>query len=471
MPPSPSGSKPDVIIIGTGQAGVPLATRLAAAGRRVVIIERGNAGGTCVNAGCTPTKKLVASARAAPVARTSQRLGIHVGEVTVDFAAVMARKDAMVRRWRAGVERRLAAGGEHLRLIRGHARFVGPRTVEVDGERHEASQVVINVGARPAIPEFPGLAGVGYLTSTSALELTELPRRLLILGGGYVACEMGQMFRRLGAEVALVAPAARLLPREDEAASEALAGVFRAEGIALELGRRVAEVARASGDVELRLTAGQGRVDVAGASLRGSHLLVATGRTPNTNDLGCAAGNVALDARGRVIVDERYETSEPGVFAVGDCVPGPQFTHVSWDDHRVLFEILAGRPARRRTDRIVPYTVFTDPQVAGVGLTEQAARERGLEIEVAAMPFGNIARAIETDETAGVVKIVIDARSERVLGACVVGVDAGELIHVFSALMQAGGSARAIVDGEFAHPTFAEGLQTTLMKLPRYALS
>jgi pyruvate/2-oxoglutarate dehydrogenase complex dihydrolipoamide dehydrogenase (E3) component len=468
MLPSPSGPKPDVIIIGTGQAGVPLATRLAAAGKRVVIVERGNAGGTCVNAGCTPTKTLVASARAAHVARTSQRLGVHVGEVAVDFAAVMARKDAMVRRWRAGVERRLAAGGEHLRFVRGHAHFVGPRTIDVNGERHEASQVVINVGARPALPEIPGLADVGHLDSTSALELTDLPRRLLILGAGYVACEMGQVFRRLGAEVALVAPSARLLPREDEAASEALAGVFRDEGIELMLGRHVAEVARANRGVQLRLTANKG--DEGGASLRGSHLLVATGRTPNSNDLGCEAGNVALDAQGHVIVDERYETSERGVFAVGDCVPGPQFTHVSWDDHRVLFEILAGRPSRRRTDRLVPYTVFTDPQVAGVGLSEQAARERGLEIEVATMPFGNIARAIETDETAGVVKIVIDAKSERVLGACVVGVDAGELIHVLSALMQAGGSARAIVDAEFAHPTFAEGLQTTLMKLPRYAL-
>src|SRR5450432_3254354 len=456
---------PDVIIIGTGQAAVPLATRLADAGKSVAIVERGNAGGTCVNAGCTPTKTLVASARAAHVARTSERLGVRVGEVAIDFAAVMARKDAIVGRWRAGIERRLA-GSERIRFVRGHACFVGPRSVEVNGERIEADRVVINVGARPAVPAIEGLAGAGALTSTSALELKELPRRLLILGAGYIACELGQVFRRLGAEVTLVAPSARLLPREDEAVSEALAGVFRAEGIVLELGKHVAEVVPANRGVELRLTADPG--GAGGASLRGSHLLVATGRTPNTNDLGCTAGNVALEASGHVIVDERYETSERGVFAVGDCVPGPQFTHVSWDDHRVLFEILAGRPARKRTDRFVPYTVFTDPQVAGVGLSEQAARERGLTIEVATMPFGAIARAIETDETAGVVKIVIDAKSERVLCASIVGVDAGELIAVFSALMQAGGSARAIVDGEFAHPTFAEGLQTTLMKLPRF---
>jgi pyruvate/2-oxoglutarate dehydrogenase complex dihydrolipoamide dehydrogenase (E3) component len=288
-----------------------------------------------------------------------------------------------------------------------------------------------------------------------------------VVGAGYVACELGQLFRRLGAEVTLVAPSARLLPREDPALSEALTGVFRAEGIGLQLGKRVVEVSRTGADVELRVEASGG----GSGSVRGSHLLVAAGRTPNTGDLGCAPGNVALDAQGHVLVDERYQTSQPGVFAVGDCVPGPQFTHVAWDDHRVLHEILSGRPARKRTERLVPYTIFTDPQVAGVGLSEQAARERGLDIEVAEMPFGNIARAIETDETAGVVKIVLDARTERLLGAFVVGVDAGELIHVFGVLMQAGASARAIVDAEFAHPTFAEGLQTALMKLPRYALS
>jgi pyruvate/2-oxoglutarate dehydrogenase complex dihydrolipoamide dehydrogenase (E3) component len=303
--------------------------------------------------------------------------------------------------------------------------------------------------------------------SSTALALTELPARLLILGAGYVACELGQVFRRLGAEVTLIGRSPRLLHREDEVVSAALTEVFRAEGIGLELGRQVTAVARSEADLEVGLAAAPG----SGAStLRGSHLLVAMGRTPNTADLGCAAGNVALDEHGKVIVDERYETSEAGVFAVGDCVPGPQFTHVSWDDHRVLFEILSGRAARKRTERLVPYTVFTDPQLAGVGLSEQEARRRGLEIEVAVLPFGNIARAIETDETAGVIKVVLDARTERVLGAFIVGADAGELMAVFSVLMGAGASARAIVDGELAHPTFAEGLQTALMKLPRYAL-
>jgi pyruvate/2-oxoglutarate dehydrogenase complex dihydrolipoamide dehydrogenase (E3) component len=319
--------QPDVIIIGTGQAAPPLAARLAAAGRRVVVIERAKPGGTCVNAGCTPTKTLVASARAAHVVRTSARLGIRSAPPDVDFAAVMARKDAMVQLWRAGVERRLASAGENLRFVRGHARFVGPRAVEVAGERLEAPQVTINVGARPAVPDLPGLAGVGALSSTSALDLAELPTRLLVLGAGYVACELGQIFARLGAEVTLVGRDAHLLPREDPAASEALEGALRAEGVRLVLGAPTARVARADGGVELFL-AGDGAGAAAGP-LRGSHLLVATGRTPNTHDLGCEAGNIARDASGHIVVDERYQTSQPGVFAVGDCTPGPQFTHVS----------------------------------------------------------------------------------------------------------------------------------------------
>jgi pyruvate/2-oxoglutarate dehydrogenase complex dihydrolipoamide dehydrogenase (E3) component len=456
---------PDVIIIGTGQAGVPLATRLAAAGKTVLIAEKGNPGGTCVNVGCTPTKTLVASARAAHVARTAGRFGVRTGAVAVDFSAVMARKNEIVARWRAGVEKRLAGAGERLRLLRGHARFVGPRAIEVNGERYQAEQIVLNVGARPALPDIPGLSDVPYLDSAALLDLKALPERLLILGAGYIACEMGQMFRRFGSEVSLCAPSARLLPRETPAVSEALAGVFEAEGIQLALGKHVTRAARTKGGIELQLSNGEG------APLTGSELLVATGRTPNTHDLGCDAGQIELDANGYVRVDERYQTSQAGVFAVGDCVPGPQFTHVSWDDHRVLFDILMGRAARVRSERLVPYTVFTDPQVAGVGLSAPAARAQGLEVEVASMPFGNIARAIETDETAGIVELVLDARSERILGASVVGVDAGELIHVFSVLMQAKATARAIVDAEFVHPTFAEGLQTAVMQLPRYALS
>lgn len=474
----------DVIVIGSGQAGVPLAVRLAQAGKRVLIVERGLAGGTCVNNGCTPTKTMIASARAAHVARSAGRLGITVHDVQVDLPAIVARKDAMVTRWRQGVEHRLVSAGENLRFVRGHARFVAPRTIDVAGERHHADKVVINVGGRPALPAIDGLEKVAHLTSTDILNLRVLPRHLVILGGGYIGCEMGQMFRRFGAAVTIVQSQPRLLPHEDQDVSQSLEDVFRTEGLTLALGKRAHEITAADSGGEVTVTVrdvARGR-EIAGASvptgvsqqqLRASHVLVATGRRPNTDDLGCQAGEVELDDDGYVSVDEHYQTSAAGVFAVGDCTPGPQFTHVAWDDHRVLFDILAGRPARARGERVVPYAVFTDPQVAGVGLSEGQARERGIAVEVARMPFGNIARAIETDELAGLVKVLIDSRSDRVVGARIVGVDAGELIHIFSALMQsnASASARAIVDGEFVHPTFAEGLQTALMKLPRYALT
>jgi pyruvate/2-oxoglutarate dehydrogenase complex dihydrolipoamide dehydrogenase (E3) component len=452
----------DVVVIGSGQAGVPLATRLAAAGKKVLLAERGALGGTCINTGCTPTKTLVASARAAHVARTARRLGVHAGEVRVDFAAVMARKDAIVRQWQEGVARRLAAAAPNLRLVRGHARLVGARVVEIGGERHRADVVVLNVGARPVEPPIPGLASVPWLDNRRVMELPALPAHLVVVGGGYIGCEFAQLYRRLGAEVTVVEPGPHLLSHEDAEASEAIEGVFRAEGIALRLGTRAEAVSGGPGRVEVRLSGG--------ASVQGSHLLVATGRRPNTDDLGCEAAAVALDRRGFVTVDDRFATSAAGIFAVGDCTGGPQFTHTAWDDHRILYDVLAGRPGRGRKDRLVPYTAYTDPQVAGVGLTERDARDRGVPYEVATMPFGHVARAIETDEPAGTMKVLVDPATERIVGASIVGAEAGELIHVFAALMQAGAPARAIVEMEAVHPSFAEGLQSLVMRLPRYAL-
>jgi pyruvate/2-oxoglutarate dehydrogenase complex dihydrolipoamide dehydrogenase (E3) component len=453
----------DVIVIGTGQAGVPLAARLAAAGRRVLIAEAAALGGTCVNNGCTPTKTMVASARAAHVARGALRLGVHTGPVTVDLGAVVDRKDAIVRRWRDGVRKRLEGAGERLRLVESRARFVGPREVEVGGERHRAEVVIINVGCHPKVPPIPGLEGVSWLDNSSVMALRTLPQHLVVLGGGYIGCEFAQMFRRFGAEVTVVEGAARLLGQEDVETSAALEEVFRNEGLHLELGAHAKEVQGAAGGIRVRLDNGR---DVAG-----SHLLVAVGRRPNTRDLGCESAGIALDERGFIPVDDGYRTSAEGVYAVGDVTPGPQFTHASWDDHRLLFERLMGRGTRGRGDRLVPITAFTDPPLARVGLTEQEAKAQGLAYEVARMPFGHIARAIELDETAGTMKILIDPRSERILGASVVGLEAGELIHVFVVLMQAGATARALVDAECVHPTFAEGLQSLVMKLPRYALS
>jgi pyruvate/2-oxoglutarate dehydrogenase complex dihydrolipoamide dehydrogenase (E3) component len=454
----------DVLIVGSGQAGVPLAARLAAAGRRVVLFERSELGGTCVNVGCTPTKTMVASARAAHVARTARRLGVETGEVKVDLAAVVDRKDAIVRRWREGVERRLQNAGDRLRVVRGHARFVGPRTMEVGTERFVANVVVLDVGARPRVPAVPGLDSIGALDNASILALREVPRHLVVVGGGYVGCEFGQMFRRFGADVTIVGHAEHLLGREDADVSSALEDVFRGEGIALELAATIVGVERrADGQTGLRLASGK--------EVAGTHVLVATGRDPNTDDLGCDAAGVKLDARGFIVTDDAYATTAEGVYAVGDVTGGPQFTHTSWDDHRILFERLQGRPARTRSERHVPFTVFTDPQVAGVGPTEREARARGSKVEVATMPFASIARAIEVDELAGTMKVLIDPDSERVIAARVVGAEAGELIHVFVALMEAEASARAIVNAEFVHPSFTEGVQSLVMTLPRFALS
>jgi pyruvate/2-oxoglutarate dehydrogenase complex dihydrolipoamide dehydrogenase (E3) component len=458
----------DVIIIGSGQAGVPLATRLAAAGKRVLLAERAELGGTCVNTGCTPTKTMIASARAAHVARTAGRLGVHAGDVRVDLAAVVARKDAIVRQWRDGIANKLRQAGERLLVRHGHARFVGAREIEVAGERHRADVVVIDVGARPVVPPIPGLDAAPWLDNRRAMELVDLPEHLLVLGGGYIGCELAQMFRRFGARVTVIDTAAHVLAREDDEVSTAIEGVFRDEGIALELGAKVSRVDAGGGG------AADGGVAVTldgGKRLQGSHLLVAVGRRPNTDDLGCDAAGVELDRHGHVIADDHYRTTAEGVFAVGDVIEQPQFTHVAWDDHRILYDVVMGRAPRGRSGRHIPYTAFTDPQVAGVGMTEREARAAGVRHEVATMPFGWIARAIEVDEKAGVMKLLIDPDTERVLGAFLVGAEAGELIHELVALMQAGASVRAIVDAQAVHPTFAEGVQSLVMKLPRFALT
>ncbi len=468
----------DVIIIGAGQAGSPLARRLAGDGKRTLLVERKHVGGTCVNVGCTPTKTMVASARAAHVARGAARLGVRVEDVRVDLGAVVDRKDEVVRSFRDGLGERLEKT-ENLTLVDGEARFVGPDEIEIDGARDRGGTFVVNAGARPSIPPIPGLDQVDWLDSTSIMELRQLPEHLVVLGGGYIGCEFGQMFRRFGSEVTIVNRGPHLLDREDEDISKAIEGVFRDEGISLRLEAAAKGVSRRGA---VRTAVGAARAKGAkgnrvvlefheGPPIEGTHLLVAVGRVPNTEDLGCEAAGIELDKCGFIRVDDSYRTSAEGVYAVGDVTGGPQFTHTSWDDHRILYDILQGKNGRGRSDRLVPYSVFTDPQVARVGLSEREAKEKGIACEVATLPFGSIARAIELDETAGTMKVLLDPETERVLGAAIVGVEAGELIHIFVTLMQAGASARAIVDAEAIHPTLAEGVQSLVMVLPRYKVS
>lgn len=453
----------DVVVIGAGQAGSPLAARLAEAGMRTLLVERAQLGGTCVNVGCTPTKTMIASARAAHVARTAARLGVHAENVRVDWPAIVARKDRLVEQWRGSVARRLGRAGERLTVLHGHARFIAERQIQVNDRRFGAERFVINAGARPVAPSIPGLDSVAWLDNARAMAIPRLPDHLVVLGGGYIGCEFAQMFRRFGAAVSLVQRGERILDREDAEISEAVQSVFHAEGIALHLGAEAAALEPVIGGVRLVLANG--------ATIDGSHLLVAVGRQPNTGDLGCDHGGIELDDRGFVRVDRNYGTSADGVYAVGDVTGGPQFTHAAWDDHRILFDHLLGNGGRDRDDRLVPYTIFTDPQVAGVGITERQAKASGQPYDLAAMPFGNIARAIETDETAGIIRILIEPSTDRILGAHIVGAEAAELIHVFALLMRASGTARDLVNAEMVHPTFAEGLQSAVMKLPRFTLS
>ena len=346
----------DALVVGAGQAGVPLAVALARAGRRTAMVERAEVGGCCINVGCTPTKTLVASARVAALAARAAEYGIEVAPPRTRWSAVRDREQGVVRQFRAGGERRLREAG--VTLLRGEARFVGPRRLRVTGpdgtaEEHEAPVVVLDVGGRPRRPDLPGLDSVPALDSSSILTLGPFPERLLVLGGGYIALELGQVFRRLGAEVTIVESAPRLAAREDEEVSDQLADILRAEGIRVHLGARAARVSPASGGVRLELADG--------TALEGTHLLVAVGRTPNTDALDCPAGGVALDAHGFIRVDERLRTSAEGVYATGDVTGAPQFTHVSYDDYRVLRAVLLDGAPRSPVGRLVPYTLFTDP--------------------------------------------------------------------------------------------------------------
>jgi len=448
----------DAIVIGSGQGGNPLAEALAGAGRRVAMIERKHVGGTCVNEGCTPTKTMVASARIAYLARRASDYGVRAGTVTVDMTAVRRRKRRIVNLWRSGSERGLkkAAG---LDLIRGEARFEGPRRVAValsrGGTRElVADQIFINAGARPARPAVPGLETVPVLDSTSIMELGALPRHLLVLGGGYIGLEFGQMFRRFGSAVTIVHRHGRLLDREDPDIADAIEGVLRQDKVKLVLDAQTLRAAPGPGRT-IRLT-----VHASGArsprTLTGSHLLAATGRVPNTDRLNAAAAGVELDARGFVRVNERLETTAPSVYALGDIKGGPAFTHISYDDFRILeTNLLRGGQATTR-DRFVPYTVFTDPELGRVGLGETEARAQGRAIRVFSMPMRRVARAVEMDEPRGTMKVVVDARSGQILGCAVLGIFGGELMSLIEVAMMGGLPYTALRDATLAHPTLSE---------------
>ena len=444
----------DALVVGTGQSGVPLAVALAGANRRTALVERADVGGTCINVGCTPTKTLVASARVASLVGRAAEYGLEALVPRARWPEVREREQGVVRQFRAGGERRLRDAG--VTLLRGEARFVGPRRLRVsarDGtvEEHSAPVVVLNTGVRPRRPELEGLDSVGgALDSSSILTAAEFPSRLLILGGGYIALELGQVFRRLGAEVAVVERGSRLAAREDEEISRGLEEILRDDGIALHLGARAMRIAPTSAGVRVELEGGK--------VLEGTHLLVAVGRTPNSDALDCPAGGVALDSHGFIQVDDGLHTSAEGVYAVGDVTGAPQFTHApSTTTACSARSCWAARRDRARAGSI-PYTLFTDPQLGRVGLTEAEARERGLPIKVARLPMTSVARAIEAGETRGVLRAVVHARTDRILGFAALGFEGGELASVVQTAMLGDLPWTVLKDAIYPHPGLAESL-------------
>jgi pyruvate/2-oxoglutarate dehydrogenase complex dihydrolipoamide dehydrogenase (E3) component len=447
----------EAIVIGSGQGGNPLCSALAGAGMHTALIEREHVGGTCINEGCTPTKTMVASGRVAYLARRGRDYGVETGQAQIDMERVRKRKRDIVDSFRNGGQTKLEKTA-NLDLIFGEASFSGLKSVTIklkDGSERaiSAEKIFINAGCRPGLPPVEGLREVPYLNSTSIMELGELPEHLLVLGGGYVGLEFGQMFRRFGSRVTIVQSGSQLLTQEDPDVAEEVAKILQQDGIEVLLNTKAQRVAKTGG--EIALTVG---VSAGTRSLQGSHLLVATGRPPNTETLNLAAANIATDQRGFIKVNSKLETNVPGVYALGDINGGPAFTHISYDDFRILKTNVIEKGNATTTDRLVPYTVFIDPQLGRVGLSETQARKQGKNIRVAKMQMSTVARALEIDETRGFMKAIVDAESNQILGATVLGIEGGEIMSMLEIAMMGKLPYTALQDGIFAHPTLAESL-------------
>jgi pyruvate/2-oxoglutarate dehydrogenase complex dihydrolipoamide dehydrogenase (E3) component len=446
----------DAIIIGTGQAGPSLAHRLAAAGQRVAIIERHRFGGTCVNTGCTPTKTLVACAYAAHLARRAGDYGVLVpGSVTVDMSKVRARKDYVLGFSSRGVEWRLRSN-PMINVYQGHARFTSPQSVTVGSEMLSASRIFINVGGRAAVPDIAGLDQVEYLTNSTLLDVESLPPHLIIIGGSYVGLEFAQVYRRFGSDTTVIEMAPRLIPREDEDVSAAVAGILGAEGIALYLGASGLKLAKHGNDIAASFDAG-GRKEVTG-----SHLLIAVGRRPNTDDLGLDTAGVAVDKRGFIEVDDQLSTNVPGIWALGDCNGRGAFTHTAYNDFAIVVANLLDNDSRRLGDRIAAYNLYIDPPLGRVGLTEAEVRKSGRPALMAKMAMEDVSRAFEKGETQGFMKVLVDAETKRFLGASILGVGGDEVIHAILDLMYAKAPYTVMQRAVHIHPTVSELLPTML---------
>ena len=451
----------DAIVIGSGQGGTPLSIALAKAGLKTAIVERNHIGGTCVNVGCTPTKTMVASARVAYLSRRSADYGVDSGAVTVSMSAVRRRKQKIVESFRESGLKNLEKT-QGLDLFEGEANFNGPKSLEVLSEKEAhlltAQKIFINTGSRPAEPRVPGLDTVPSLDSSSIMELETLPEHLLVMGGGYVGLEFGQMFCRFGCRVTIVHRGDHLLSREDPDVADEVARILREDGITVQLS---SEAMRAKGNnSNISLTV---RTNGKETIVEGSHLLVAVGRRPNTDRLNLQSTGIETDEEGFIKVNERLETDVAGIYALGDVKGGPAFTHISYDDFRIIRTNLLEGGHATTNGRLVPYTVFIDPQLGRIGMTETEARNHGFDIRVAKLPMSRIARAIEMGETRGFMKAVVDVETKQILGCTILGIEGGELMAMFEIAMMAQLPYTILKEAIFAHPTLAESLNSLFM--------
>jgi pyruvate/2-oxoglutarate dehydrogenase complex dihydrolipoamide dehydrogenase (E3) component len=450
----------DAIIVGAGQAGPPLAGRLTSAGQRVAIIERKLIGGTCVNNGCIPTKTLVASAHAARLARRGAEYGVGTGAISVDMAKVKARKDDIMLNDRKGVESWLD-GMDGCTVFRGHARFEDPHTVKVNGDLLHADRIFLNVGGRAVVPDIPGLSDVEFLTNVSILELDTLPQHLVIVGGSYIALEFAQMYRRFGARVTVVEKGPRLASREDEDVSATVREILAAEGIDIVVDADDIRISKSDGDFGgFELTPRAGAVPIAG-----SHLLMAVGRRPNTDDLGLESAGVRTDARGYIVVDDQLRTNVDHIWAMGDCNGKGAFTHTSYNDFEIVAANLLDNDPRRVSDRITTYALYIDPPLGRAGMTVGQVRASGRKALLGMRPMTRVGRAVEKGETQGFMKVVVDADTDEILGAAILGVGGDEAIHAILDVMSAKAPYTTLSRTMHIHPTVSELIPTMLQEM------
>ncbi|TCO18675.1 pyruvate/2-oxoglutarate dehydrogenase complex dihydrolipoamide dehydrogenase (E3) component [Pedobacter psychrotolerans] len=454
----------DAIIIGAGQAGVPLAKKMAEAGKKTAIIEKRLVGGTCINDGCTPTKAMIASAKAAYQARKASELGIIISDVNVDLKKVKKRADSIVKMFKGSAEDGIEET-KGLKLYMGEASFASEKEIVVKGkdgttETLTADLIFINIGAKTIIPEIDGIEEIDYLTSTSILDLEEIPEHLVIVGGNYIGLEFGQMFSRFGSQVTILEQSPVILSKEDDDISKAVTEFLAAEKIDINTDVKINHIGWKGDRIETTITSGK-----KDKKITATHLLIAVGRAPQTQHLHLENCGVETDEHGHILVNDKLETNVKGIYALGDVKGGPAFTHIAYNDYTIVYRNLIENTNLSTADRPVPYCMFTDPQLARIGLSEREAKAQKLDYQVAVLPMKNVARGIETNETSGLMKAIVDAKTDKILGATILASEGGEIMSVLQMAMQGGITSEQIRYGIFAHPTYTESLNNLFMKI------